>query len=643
LYGSVVTGSILVVEFLKYVGADVVFGIPGGNSLPLSDALTHGHVDGAFRYILTGHEQGAAFEAEGYAEASGRVGFCTATSGPGATNLVTALADAFRDSRPVMAFTGNSATTAEPEAFQALDIVGITHGKATKASYRPQDVREVQDTLVRAFHLAVTGRPGSVLIDLPKDVQIGSLVMQPWETFVDRYDWSEPPLSSALTAAAARLLANAERPLLYVGHGAVVAGAQDEIRELSAKHLIPVGTTVHALGVLPHDDQNNLGMLGMHGTVVSNIAAHRADVLLVLGARFDDRVASAHPARFAPNARIIHVDLESSQFNRVRQVDLAIHGDVRTVVRQILGELPDGPGPLTSAREAWQEELGAIRSRMPTPSNDRPDFALLTHETVYATIADVLRDRDISDVVATFDVGTHQMKGAHWFPVDRARSWITSGGMGSMGCALPMAVGASFARPEAVVLAAAGDGGFVMSSHELDTIGGYGLPVKIVLFDDAHLGMVTNWHSLFFAGRKLTSDRRRDRPAPPLDLPRLKRRLRDALDDVETDDDVARVLGEATRELANSEWPAFALTAASYGIPSERIHAKSQLRGAVERMLAAEGPYLLHVELSEQGQVYPLVAPGTTPQDLIWRETEPGSGKVIRVRDHYDFDAGRLK
>jgi acetolactate synthase-1/2/3 large subunit len=206
-----------------------------------------------------------------------------------------------------------------------------------------------------------------------------------------------------------------------------------------------------------------------------------------------------------------------------------------------------------------------------------------------------------------------------------------------------MAVGAAVARPGAIVIASAGDGGFVMSSHELDTIGGYGLPVKIVLFDDSHLGMVTNWHSLFFEGRKLTSDRRRDRVAVPLDVPSLKQRLCDAFEFVHTDDELAKVLGEATRELANSEWPAFALTAASYGIPSERIHSKEQLRGAVERMLAADGPYLLHVELSQQGQMYPLIPPGTTPQDLIWRETEPGSGTVVRVRDEYDYETGRLR
>ncbi len=643
LYGSVVTGALLVVEFMKLVGVDVIFGIPGGNSLPLNDALTYGHVGGAFRYVLTGHEQGAAFEAEGYAAASGKPGFCTATSGPGATNLVTALADAFRDSRPVIALTGNSATTAEPEAFQALDIVGITDGKATKASFRPSDAREVQETLVRAYHLAVTGRPGSVLIDLPKDVQIGNLTMLPWEDFIARHDWTVPDGTEPSVLSAARLIASAERPLLYVGHGAVIAEANPEILELSQRYRIPIATTVHAQGIGGNDPQLTLGMLGMHGTVASNLAAYRCDVLVVLGARFDDRVASAHPAKFAPNARIIHVDVDESQFNRVRQVDLPIRGDVKLVLRRILDALSDGPLPKLAGRGAWLDELDAIRQSMPTASNDRPDSDMLTHETVYQTIGEVLRDRDVTDIVATFDVGTHQMKGTHWFPVSRPRSWITSGGMGTMGCAVPMAVGAALARPAALVLAAVGDGGFVMSSHELDTIGGYGLPVKIVLFDDSHLGMVTNWHSLFFDGRKLTSDRRRDRVPAPIDVDALKRRLAEALEYVHTEDELATVLGEATRRLADSEWPAFAITAASYGIPSERIHSKNQLRGAVERMLAAEGPFLLHVELSQQGQMYPLIPPGLTPQDLIWRETEPGSGKVIRVSDRYDYQTGRLR
>jgi acetolactate synthase-1/2/3 large subunit len=641
-YGTVVTGSILVVEFMKLVGVDIIFGIPGGNSLPLSDALTHGHVGGAFRYVLTGHEQGAAFEAEGYAAASGKVGFCTATSGPGGTNLITGLADAFRDSRPVVAITGNSATAAEPEAFQALDIVGITNGRATKGAFQPRDVREVQETLVRAYHLAVTGRPGSVLIDLPKDVQIGNLNMKPWEPIIEQFDWDAPVAASADVAIAARWLTEAERPLLYVGNGAIAANATPEIRELSQKYRIPIATTVHALGVAGGHPLD-LGMIGMHGTVVSNLAAHRCDVLVALGARFDDRVASAFPTKFGPEARIVHVDVDASQLNRVRQADLAIHGDVKAVARRLLDVLADGPAPSDSLRQPWLDELAAIRQAMPVPSNDRPESDALNHEIVYQTIAEVLRDRDIVDVVATFDVGTHQMKGTHWFPVVNPRSFITSGGMGSMGCSLPMAAGASLARPDALVLAAVGDGGFVMSSHELDTIGGYRLPVKIVLFDDAHLGMVTNWHSLFFEGRKLTSDRRRDRVTAPVDLDDLKRRLHDAIELVSSEDELTNVLGEATRQLADSEWPAFGLTAAAYGIPSERIHTKQQLRGAIERMLATEGPFFLHVELSQQGQMYPLVPPGREPRDIVWRETEPGSGEVIRVADRYDYDAGRLR
>ncbi|HEX5415300.1 MAG TPA: thiamine pyrophosphate-dependent enzyme [Chloroflexota bacterium] len=280
---------------------------------------------------------------------------------------------------------------------------------------------------------------------------------------------------------------------------------------------------------------------------------------------------------------------------------------------------------------------------MPIASYDRPESEALSHEHVYGTISAVLRERDVSDVVTTFDVGTHQMKGAQWFPISRPRSCITSGGMGSMGCALPMAVGAAMARPEATVIAAVGDGGFVMSSHELDTIGGYGMPVKVVLFDDAHLGMVTNWHSLFFAGRKLTSDRRRDRERNLIDLERMKELMLDALGQVQNEDDLASLLCGATLRLAGDEWPAFAVAASAYGIPAERVHTKSQLRPAVERMLAAEGPYLLHIELEDQAQVYPLIPPGTTPLDLIWRETAPGSGQVIRVRDRFDFETGQLR
>lgn len=644
LYGTAVSGSGLVAEFMKFVGVEFVFGIPGGASLPLNDALTRAHVSGAFRYVLTGHEQGAAFEAEGYAAATGRAGFCTATSGPGATNLITGLADAFRDSRPVIALTGNTATTAEPEAFQAIDIVGITHGKATKASFRLERPEEVQEILVRAYHLAMTGRPGAVLIDLPKDVQSGQAEMRPWEGFLGAFDWSVPTGSESEIEAAARLLTEAKRPLLLVGNGAIQSGAAEPVRRLSRELHLPVATTVHALGILPADDPLNLGMLGMHGTVVANLAAHLADVIVVLGSRFDDRVASANPARFASKARIVHIDIDPTQLNRVRKVDLAIHGDVGLVVEQLEARLAaDHLHAHDPAHQSWLNQLAQIARAMPLPSNDCPEAATLSHECVYQAITAVLRDREISDVVATFDVGTHQMKGAQWFPISQPRSFITSGGMGSMGCAVPMATGAAMGRPDATIIAAVGDGGLVMSSHELDTIGGYGLPVKIVLFDDAHLGMVTNWHSLFFEGRKMTSNRRRGRAPAPLDLERMKQLLHQSLEEVQSKDDLASVLSQATLRLAGDEWPAFAVAAAAFGIPSERIHLKEQLRPAVERMLAAPGPYLLHVELAEQSQVFPLIPPGQTPQDLIWRETSPGSGQVIRARDRFDYENGCLK
>ncbi len=643
-YGTKVSGAALVAEFMKFVGVEVIFGIPGGNSLPLNDALTHAHVDGAFRYILTGHEQGAAFEAEGYAAASGKPGFCTATSGPGATNLITGLADAFRDSRPVVALTGNAATTAENEAFQALDIVAITDGKATKRSLRPSRPDEVQDILVQAFHLAVTGRPGAVLVDFPKDVQSGETTMRPWEELIDRLTWQAPAESEDRIRELADWLATAKRPFLYVGHGTVLADAAEEVRALSHDYQIPVATTVHALGVLDAEDPLNLGMIGMHGTVAANLAAYRSDLTIALGARFDDRTVSARPECFAPRARLVHVEVDRHQINRVRRVDLAIHDDVKHALRRLLKTLDaQGQRPSENERREWLGELAQIRQAMPIASYDRPESETLNHEYVYATLARMLRERDLQDVVATFDVGTHQMKGAQWFPISRPRSFITSGGMGSMGCAVPMAVGAAMARPEATLIANVGDGGFVMSSHELDTIGAYRLPVKIILFDDAHLGMVTNWHSLFFEGRKLTSDRRRDRPIDPIDVSRMKKALFDALESVTTEDQLSAVICRAAERLAGSEWPLFAGVAAAYGIPAERIHTKEQLPAAFQRMLATDGPYLIHVELPQQSQVFPLIPPGKTLRDLIWRETEPGSGEVIRVSDRYDFEAGRLR
>jgi acetolactate synthase-1/2/3 large subunit len=640
LYGQEASGAVMAVEFMKFVGAEFIFGIPGGASLPLNDALTHGHQHGAFQYVLTGHEQGAAFEAEGYAAASGRCGWCTGTSGPGATNLITGLADAFRDSRPVIALTGNTATTAEPEAFQAIDIVGITHGKATKASFRPERPEDVQELIVRAYHTAMTGRPGSVLVDLPKDVQTKTAVMRPWEELIAQYEWLPPRADEALLKEAARRLAAAQRPVLYAGHGVILSGAADEVREISRRFQIPVATTVHGLGVMEADDPLNLGMIGMHGTVVANLAPYLSDLTVALGARFDDRVVGAKPDQFAPASTVIHIDVDARQLNRVRKVDLAIHSDVKDALRRLLALLAE---ERHADRSAWLQELGTIRQEMPVPSYDRPDTEALSHEFVYGELSQALAEAGVHEVVATFDVGTHQMKGAQWFPVSKPRSFITSGGMGSMGCALPMASGASYARPDATVIACVGDGGFVMSTHELDTIGGYQIPVKILLFDDSALGMVTNWHGLFFEGRDLTSDRRRGRQVLPADVASIKQHLRRRLSEAGSADGLVGALCEATVDLARCEWPIFAAQAAAYGIPAERVRTKEQFRQAVRRMLDEPGPYLIQIMLPTKNQVFPLIQPGTTPQDLVWRETQPGSGVYVRVAERFDYQAKRLR
>jgi acetolactate synthase-1/2/3 large subunit len=639
-YGQLLSGGELAAEFLQFVGAGVIFGIPGGASLPLNDAFTAAHHAGAVRYLLTGHEQGAGFEAEGFAAASGRCGFCTATSGPGATNLVTPLADATRDSRPLMALTGNTATTAEPEAFQAIDIVGITHGIATKLSSRAERPEDVQELLVAAYHAAVTGRPGAVLVDFPKDVQVKQTVIRPWEDLLVRFDWSLPCAAESDIDALARLLAGARRPVLYVGHGAILSGAADLVRALSERHAIPVATTVHALGTLPADDSRNLGMIGMHGTMVANLAPYLADVVVALGARFDDRVVGAKPEAFAPHAQIVHVDVDAYQLNRVRRVDLAIHGDVADTLARVLRRLAVLPG---EDRAPWLAELAALRHALPLQSYDDPGQETLSHEWVYGETARLVADLAAGPLVATLDVGIHQMKGAQWLPASSPRSLLTSGGMGSMGCALPMAVGAHFARPEATVLAFCGDGGMVMASHELDTLGGHGLPVKLVVFDDSSLGMVGNWHGLYFGGRRLTSDRRRGRARGDVDLAALKASLGAAVDAAESADDLAAALALATAELAVAEWPLFAATAAGYGIPAERVHTKAAYTSVLQRALQTPGPYLVQVMLPAVHGVFPLMEPGSTPQDIVWRETAPGSGARVPAAEHFDYAAKCLR
>jgi acetolactate synthase-1/2/3 large subunit len=641
-YGESLSGSALVVEFMRLTGAEYIFGIPGGASLPINDSLTHAHIAGHIRYILTGHEQGAAFEAEGYAAATGRAGWCTGTSGPGATNLITGLADALRDSRPVIALTGNTATTAEPEAFQAIDILGITHGKATKASFRPERAEDVQPMLVAAYHAAMTGRPGSVLVDFPKDIQIKPSTMRPWEEFIARHDWSAPIATDAEIERLADLLVTAARPVLYCGQGAVIDDAAEDIRALSERLNLPVVTTVHALGILATDDARNFGMIGMHGQVVANLAPHLADLVVNLGARFDDRVVGARPSEFAAQATVVHVDVDAYQLNRVRVVDLPIHAGVRDTIRRVATRVT---GREIANRDAWLARLVDLRDALPIATYDDPETEVLSHEWAYAETAAAVREagRDLTEVVATFDVGTHQMKGAQRFPAMRPRSWISSGGMGSMACALPMAVGAAYGRPDATVIACVGDGGFVMSSHELDTIGAFQIPVKILLFDDAALGMVTNWHGLFFQARDMTSERRRGRTVDVVDVPAFKNQLISMVRAALTADDLVNAVASITSELALKEWPLFAVATAGYGIPSERVHTKAQFRAAVRRMFDTEGPYLVQIMLPTKNQVYPLMEPGTTPQDLVWRETAPGSGERIYVKDVFDYAVGTLK
>jgi acetolactate synthase-1/2/3 large subunit len=539
-----------------------------------------------------------------------------------------------------MALTGNTATTAEPEAFQAIDIVGITHGIATKVSLRPERPEDVQELLVAAYHAAVTGRPGAVLVDFPKDVQIKKTMMQPWEDLLARFDWAWPRAANDAVDTLADLLAGARRPVLYVGHGAVLSGAASLVRVMSERYDIPVATTVHALSALPVDDPRNLGMIGMHGTMVANLAPYLADVVVALGARFDDRVVGAKPAAFAPHAQVVHVDIDAYQLNRVRGVDLAIHGDITDTLERVLSRPTMLP---RQDRAPWLAELAALRRALPLQSYDDPAQETLSHEWVYSETARLVADLASGPMVATLDVGIHQMKGAQWLPVSEPRALITSGGMGSMGCALPMSVGAHFARPEATTLAFCGDGGFVMSSHELDTIGGYALPIKLVVFDDSSLGMVGNWHGLYFGGRRLTSDRRRGRGGSNMDLAELKSRLGAAVAAAESADDLAGALALATSELAGTEWPLFAATAAGYGIPAERVHTKADYAAALRRALATPGPYLLQVILPAVHGVFPLMEPGTTPQDIVWRETAPGSSVRVPASEHFDYETKRLR
>ncbi|EMQ7144510.1 acetolactate synthase 2 catalytic subunit [Salmonella enterica] len=542
-------GAQWVVHALRAQGVKTVFGYPGGAIMPVYDAL----YDGGVEHLLCRHEQGAAMAAIGYARSTGKTGVCIATSGPGATNLITGLADALLDSVPVVAITGQvSAPFIGTDAFQEVDVLGLSLA-CTKHSFLVQSLEELPRIMAEAFEVANAGRPGPVLVDIPKDIQLASGALEPWFTTVA----NEATFPQADVEQARQMLEQAKKPMLYVGGGVGMAQAVPALRKFIAVTQMPVTCTLKGLGAVEADYPYYLGMLGMHGTKAANFAVQECDLLIAVGARFDDRVTGKLNT-FAPNASVIHMDIDPAEMNKLRQAHVSLQGELNALLSALQQPL---------RIDEWRQHTAQLRAEHAW-RYDHPG------ETIYAPLLlKQLSERKPADSVVTTDVGQHQMWSAQHMTYTRPENFITSSGLGTMGFGLPAAVGAQVARPNDTVICISGDGSFMMNVQELGTVKRKQLSLKIVLLDNQRLGMVRQWQQLFFQ--------------------------------------------ERYSETTLTDNPDFLMLASAFGIPGQHITRKDQVEAALDTMLASEGPYLLHVSIDELENVWPLVPPGASNSEML--------------------------
>jgi len=540
------------VHALTAEGVDTLFGYPGGAIMPFYDAL----YGAPLKHVLSRHEQGSAFAANGYARASGRVGVCVATSGPGATNLVTGIADAMFDSVPMVVITGQVASPLlGTDAFQEVDVFGMTL-PIVKHSFLVRDVADLPRVVRESFRIARSGRPGPVLIDLPKDVQLADAGHLPPHEPAP-VDAVPQPATTALLAALA-LLSQARRPLVYGGGGVVLGEAVAEFRSFVEAAQLPTVLTLKGLGALPDAHPLHLGMLGMHGSRAANLAVQECDLLIVVGARFDDR-ATGKLSEFAPHAKVVHLDLDAAEFNKLRQADVALHGDLRTSLDALATAMPECDGWRRTCLERKQRFV----ARYDAPA-----------DTVYAPALLRRLSELVPSAVVSCDVGQHQMWVAQHWRFNDPRKHLTSGSLGAMGFGLPAALGAQLAYPDAAVVCVSGDGSFLMNVQELATVGRYQLPVKIVLLDNQRLGMVQQWQELFFEQRFSETDL--------------------------------------------SDNPDFVALAQSFGVEAFHLYRASDVDAALTRLLATPGPALLHVAIDSTANVWPLVPPNRNNAQMMY-------------------------
>jgi acetolactate synthase-1/2/3 large subunit len=538
-------------EGLERQGVKEVFGYPGGAIMPFYDELARS----GLKHYLCRHEQGAALAADGFGRVTRRAGVCIATSGPGATNLVTGIANAYMDSVPMVVITGQVANALQgTDAFQEVDIFGITL-PVVKHSYIVRRAEDIPRIVAEAFHLAENGRPGPVLIDFPKDVSIAS-VENPPEPPV--FKWEPPQPEQASIDAALEMLRDSHRPLVIAGGGIAISDSVEEFRSFARSRAIPVVTTLKGIGVMPSDDPSFLGMVGMHGRASANHAVQNCDVLMVIGARFDDR-ATGQLNRFAPSARVIHLDIDPAEISKLRRADVSVVGELKPALKALSGE--------TRVNRPWREQCVQWKKEFDW-RYDAPG------EGVFAPLLlKELSELGGPEMIVTCDVGQHQMWVAQHCKFRNPTKHLSSGGLGTMGYGLPAAIGAKVADPDSTVVCVSGDGSIMMNIQEFATLKRYGINVKIILLDNSHLGLVRQWQELFFDGNY--------------------------------------------SEVDLSDNPDFAAVARAFGIEARTVNQRKDVTASLEWLLASDGPALLHVQIDSQENVWPLVPPGKANHEMM--------------------------
>ena len=557
-----ITGAEALMRSLEHQGVTTLFGYPGGSIMPAFDAL-YGHRQ-TLNHILVRHEQAAAHAAEGYARVSGRVGVCLVTSGPGATNTVTGIADAMIDSTPIVVIAGQVGTSfLGSDAFQEVDLVGVTQ-PISKWSYQIRRAEDVPMAVAKAFYIARSGRPGPVVLDFAKNAQVEMFDYEPVDIDYVRSYVPVPDTDEAAFDEAARLINAARRPFALVGQGVELGNAQEELLAFLEKADIPCGTTLLGLSAIPTDHRLNKGMLGMHGNLGPNVKTNECDVLIAVGMRFDDRV-TGNVETYARQAKIIHLDIDPAEINKNVKVDVAVPGDCKHTLRCLTDRLCE------AKHNDWIDSFKPYEER---------EFARVIEQEVYpqegplkmGEVARAVSEATGNQAVLVTDVGQNQMLSARYFKYSRKRSIVTSGGLGTMGFGLPAAIGATFGTPERTVCAFMGDGGLQMSIQELGTIMEQRSPVKIILLNNNYLGNVRQWQAMFF-GRRYSF------------TPMLN--------------------------------PDYMKIAEAYGIPSRVVERREDLAAGIEAMLAADGPFLLEVAVIEEGNVLPMTPPGGTVDEML--------------------------